>query len=178
MSTRGLIGIKQKNGSIRYIYNHSDSYPSYLMKNLEKELKRKDLNKLKTEIESGEWNDSKMTDIIDIDYLWHEYVYILDFEKKTWGAYRTEQDDDEKNNKLGKLEPILENIKFKDNIAILTKKNDDEYVFIIKKIIKNEKNYKILYDGKTYYLVNNDDEIIELSTNKTDVLCKGVSEKL
>ena len=177
MSTRGLIGIKQKNGSVRYIYNHSDSYPSYLMKNLDKELKRKDLNKLKKEIESGEWNDSKMTDIIDIDYLWHEYVYILDFEKKTWGAYRTEQDDDEKNNKLGKLEPILENIKFKDNIAILTK-NDDEYVFIVKKVIKNEKNYKILYDGKTYYLVNNDDEVIELSTNKTDVLCKGVSEKL
>ena len=29
MSTRSLIGIQEKDGSVRFIYNHHDGYPSY-----------------------------------------------------------------------------------------------------------------------------------------------------
>jgi len=164
---RGLIGIKQKNGSIRYIYNHHNSYPSYLMKNISKALKRKDLNNLKKEMESGEWNNTKINDIIKIDYLWYEYVYIIDFEKKKWNGYKT-------NKYQKKLIPIMLNINFKDIIEVFT----DEIVIKIHKIIKKQPNYKIIYDGKIYYLINNKNEIISKSTNKTDILSKGISEKI
>lgn len=34
MSTRGNIGVQQPDGSVHYVYHHSDSYPSYLGKML------------------------------------------------------------------------------------------------------------------------------------------------
>ncbi len=170
MTTRGLIGIKQKNGSVRYIYNHNDSYPSCLMKNINEALiKEKNYEKLKKEIENGKWNNSDITNITEIDYLWHEFVYILNFDKKTWSAYETNHDKK-------KLIPIMENIKFKDKLTFLFKDND-EYVIKIKKIIKNEPNYQILYDEKLYYLITKD-EVIETSKSKTKILAKAISEKL
>ena len=66
------------------------------------------------------------------------------------------------------------NINFKDIIEVFT----DEIVIKVHKIIKKQPNYKIIYDGKIYYLINNKNEIISKSVNKTNILSKGISEKI
>ena len=177
MSTRGLIGIKQKNGSIRYIYNHHDSYPAYLMKEIYLAIKEYPLNKLQADMESGEWNNSDMTNITGIDYLWHEFVYIIDFDKKKWSAYQTKADV--KDNMRGKLMPLMENIKFGDALIFATTKGSGLYKIIkVKKIIKDEPNYVVVKGEDEYYLVDKNDEFISSSKSKKDILQKAISEKI
>jgi hypothetical protein len=168
MSTRGLIGIKQKNGSIRYIYNHSDSYPEGLMRKLYIAL-NKNIKILKTQIETGKWNNSNLTNIIKINYLFHEFIYILDFENKNWSAYKTQYNKKDINK--GKLIPIITDIKFNDNLLIT---NDE--VFKIKKIEHHE-TYDLMFNGLKWFLVIKN-KIINSKKNKEDLIAESVSKKL
>lgn len=86
-----------------------------------------DYQSFKREIESGEFTNEFHEDFLNIDrvnYLYHEYVYMLDFEKKKWSAYAsvwTEESNkpvSEWDMYKGYLKPIIENIDFRQRLSI------------------------------------------------------------
>ena len=97
MATRGLIGTYRKKGKIKelvFVYNHFDSYPAglgnKLLESIKKAKKKGTLQKLKKEIESGKITatvEKDLTNIKNIDYLFHEWIYIIDFENEKFYVF-------------------------------------------------------------------------------------------
>lgn len=140
MSTRGLVGIKIGD-NVKYVYNHFDSYPSGLMREIYERLQRcnteEDYQSFKREIESGEFTNEHHEDFLNIkniDYLYHEFVYILDFDKKRWSAYKsiwTENRNkpvEEWDTHKGYLKPLIKDIDFKQNLSL----TDDDRVSLLR----------------------------------------------
>jgi len=151
MATRGLIGVKMKGGWVRFVYNHWDSYPSHLMLWINDRLLQGDHEKFKEEILAGHFTreyEIHFTSrfkgpnyLTKVDYLFHEYVYVLDFDKKVWSAYKAVWDEDEKkpveqwDNSKGHLEPLALDIPF-DAIVIIQHTRDEprERIMVIEEL--------------------------------------------
>ena len=166
MSTRGLIIVKE-NKKETMIYNHSDSYPSNMMIKINQRLlecRKANLNYLlfKEEILSVRFTDTEIitiNTIKEIDYLFHEYIYILDFDKKTWSAYRTqftEQGKDPKkwDNSKGKLIRILLNIPFDKEIKVYEDEDleEDKAIIVEEREEAGEPKEKLLAFSKEDYV--------------------------
>jgi len=105
MGTRGLIGVVEYNlkdqeehkrddisSGIQFVYNNFDSYPDNLMREIYGRLQKGDYVQFKKDILSGKFTgvtEKKLINIKQIDYLFHEYVYVLDFLKQRWFAFES-----------------------------------------------------------------------------------------
>lgn len=119
MSTNGLIIVKSNEEEAIAIYNHSDSYPSWLGEKIrdmllelwlprhskdrdyslaKQELAKRflDWNKVRYAGEPEDWKwhieyetEEDLNDNPKIDYLSHEWIYIVDFTKEQFACYKT-----------------------------------------------------------------------------------------
>ena len=115
-----------------------------------------ELKMLEEEIRNGDFTnerDDEFIDVTEIDYLFHEYVYILDFEKKKWQGFKTKKDGRRTNRRIanaikyGKLIPLIEDLDFKDHIHFY--RNEENFECVTKVVSMEDKiNYKIIFDGK------------------------------
>lgn len=118
MSTRGLISATPG----EYVYNHSDSYPTGLGQEIADRLHEGDYETFREEIISGRFTDQDHPDFLHIkgiDYLFHEYVYVLDFVRKRWSAYDSVWDPRERKKPVecwdtskGRLKAYFEDVDF------------------------------------------------------------------
>ena len=184
ISTRGLIGIK-KGKKVRYAYSDSDSYPSSLMNTIYRRLLKcaddKDYKKLEDDISNGVLTSGGQTNVMDIDYLWDEYIYVLDFEKKKWRGFKTQEDKrrvmTDKLHRYGKLIPLIEDLDFKDHIHFY--RNEDNFECVTKvESMEDKIDYKIIFDGKKYILIDKDDKLIGTGRNKKKLIVESVAESL
>lgn len=129
----------------------------------------KNFKTLKSNMENGFWNSSELINITKINYLFHEFIYILDFENKKWNAYKTQYDKKDINK--GKLLPIITDIKFNDKLLITNNE-----VFKIKKI-EHRETYDLMFNGLKWFLVTNG-KIINSKINREDLIAESVSKKL
>ena len=171
-----MIGIK-KGKKVRYVYNHSDSYPSGLMNDIYEQLKKcvtdEDFKMLELKLKRGEYEK-------EIDYLYHQYVYILDFKKKKWEGFRT-LEHPKKNilglHRYGKLIPLIEELDFNDHIYFY--RNEENFECVTKvESMEDKINYKIIFDGKKYILIDKDDKLIGTGRNKKKLIVESVAESL
>ena len=138
-------------------------------------IKCKDFKTLKNDMKNGYWNSCELINITQIDYLFHEFVYILDFENKKWSAYKSQYEKNDfttiKDTKKGKLIPIITDIKFNDKLLIT-----NDVIFKIKKIEHHE-TYDLMFNGTKWFLIIKD-KIINSKINKEDLIADSVSKKI
>ena len=193
MATRALIGIKKD--KVEYYLKDSEGYPSGLGLKIYKEIRNRtdrELKDFKQEIEKGAFFGAKhITNIVrSINFLFHEYVYIIDFKKKTWSIYRTLFLGDYKGNKEikdvnkwdysnGKLNPILKDIPFNQELMFaVVEEYGYEEVILVKNVEENV-SYKIIYDGKRYYFYSkSEDMILGIEKSRRELLVKVALQEI
>ena len=154
MSTRGLVGIKLGDNRVLFVYNHSDSYPSWLGKRIYEQVRKikteQDAEDFKDDIASGRFtgyddqfeSDENFSGFDDSDYLFYEYVYIIDFRKRTWSAYEHEY-------KNKRYIPYFIHIPFEQEVAIF-----GDYMKPVKKMWRSDNKVVVFtLDGKIIGLV-------------------------